>query len=473
MKRSDSHTKALIAAITETSHDAFVAIDSDGRIAHWNTIAENIFGWARAEALGRPMAELIIPVDQRHAHSAGMSRYRETGRGKVVNRRIKMTAERRTGERFPVEMTISEGIEDGELIFFAFIHDSSERQQAEAELLHLARTDMLTQLPNRRYFIEQLDAAMARAKRHRRTMAVFFMDIDRFKTINDSLGHETGDVVLQEFARRLRMALREVDFAARLGGDEFIVIAEDIDLGASAAVIAQKIIESMRAPFDLDGRQLKVTTSIGVARYSGEKIDASALIRRADQALYQAKRSGRNAFRIAEDNPESPELAKEATPVPLVQFVAKAASQKLDLHSFMQESLSSIRRHLGMDVAFISQFLDGRRFFRAVDSEGDVASIEVGGSDPLEDSYCQRVVDGRLPELMPDAFENQEAMSLPATAIVPVRAHLSVPIRLSNGEIYGTYCCFSHTADQSLNDRDLGMLRVFADFLAKQIEIGN
>lgn len=132
--------------------------------------------------------------------------------------------------------------------------------------------------------------------------------------------------------------------------------------------------------------------------------------------------------------------------------------------------LNAIRTHLDMDVAFISEFRDGRRVFRQVDAREPDGPVQPGGSDALEDSYCQRVVDGRLPELMIDACMNAEALSLAATRALPVGAHLSVPIRLRDGRIYGTFCCFSHAPMSSLSARDLGMMRVFAEVVGEQIQ---
>lgn len=141
-----------------------------------------------------------------------------------------------------------------------------------------------------------------------------------------------------------------------------------------------------------------------------------------------------------------------------------------DVDGFLQQALAAIRTHLDMEVAFISEFAEGQRVFRYVDHGGKPPPISVGGSNPLEDSYCLRVVDGRLPELIPDAFDNPVAMELEATVALPVRAHASVPIRLQNGEIYGTFCCFSGVPNSSLNDRDIRMMRVFAELASKQIE---
>ncbi len=133
-------------------------------------------------------------------------------------------------------------------------------------------------------------------------------------------------------------------------------------------------------------------------------------------------------------------------------------------------ALRAIRTHLGMDVAFVSEFRGPTRVFRYVDAEAAECPVRPGGGDPLEETYCQRVVDGRLPELINDAAAVPEAAALSVTASLPVGAHLSVPIRLSDGRVYGTFCCFSNAPDHSLNERDVAMMRVFADLTAEQID---
>lgn len=139
-------------------------------------------------------------------------------------------------------------------------------------------------------------------------------------------------------------------------------------------------------------------------------------------------------------------------------------------HASVVELLSAIRQHLQMDVAFVSEFSQGRRVFRHVDPVAPGNPVQVGNGDPLEESYCQRIVDGRLPELMTDARDNPVAAALPVTHALPVGAHLSVPIRLADGDIYGTFCCFSFTPDRTLDQRDLNMMRVFADVTARLID---
>lgn len=136
----------------------------------------------------------------------------------------------------------------------------------------------------------------------------------------------------------------------------------------------------------------------------------------------------------------------------------------------LKRMLAVIREHMGMDVAFISEFTNGQRNFRYVDSPYPDQPVQEGGGNPLEDTYCQRVIDGRLPELIPDVSLNKEAQELPATAAVPVGAHLSVPIKLSDGSLYGTLCCFSFQPNTSLDERDLGMMRAFSVIAADQVE---
>lgn len=144
------------------------------------------------------------------------------------------------------------------------------------------------------------------------------------------------------------------------------------------------------------------------------------------------------------------------------------STQQID--EIVSEALHSVRSLLGMQVAFVSEFQGGARIFRHVDAEADFSTIEVGAWDPLDETYCERVVDGRLPQLIRDACKEPAALALAVTTQLPVGAHLSVPIRFKDGRIYGTFCCFSTYADASLTDRDLGTLRLFADFVAKLLE---
>lgn len=153
-----------------------------------------------------------------------------------------------------------------------------------------------------------------------------------------------------------------------------------------------------------------------------------------------------------------------------VSILLRLENANLSLSEMLAETLHAVRAHLRMDVAFISEFRGGSRVFRYLDGNFVPLQLAVGACDPLEDSYCQRVLDGRLPELIQDAASLPEALAMPVTMALPVGAHLSVPLRFSDGRLYGTFCCFSTTPDNSLNERDLNTLRLFADFAGRLLE---
>jgi len=182
---------------------------------------------------------------------------------------------------------------------YSLITDMTEIRRNEAELMQLARNDPLTGLPNRRQFDERLVEAVARARLTRHPLALLFLDIDRFKTINDSLGHAAGDAVLKEVARRLKSTVRVTDIVARLAGDEFVIIVEGVDSADEAEQVARKIVLAGRSDFAVGGRVQKVTISIGVALFEGDATSPAELMARADAALYEAKTAGRDGYRIA------------------------------------------------------------------------------------------------------------------------------------------------------------------------------
>ena len=452
--------------------DAFVGVDHNGLITEWNQQAANIFGWSHEEAIGQSMDEMIIPERFREAHQQGMQRFLKAGHTEVLNRRIQLEAKRKTGEEFPIEMAITYIANSEAIEFYAFIQDISSRKVEEQKLHFLASNDSLTGVRNRSYFNTNLPEAMARSRRSDKGLALMYLDIDHFKSINDSLGHEAGDLLLKEFAIRLKSKLREADIVSRLGGDEFTVIIEGVVTEDDASKVASNIIQELNQGRWLGTSDLKITSSIGIAIYDGRAIDADKLVALADKAMYKAKHSGRNNFKILRfEDIDVPHEGKSAPKVPagIIHTQNLLNVQQKAGGNFLQNTLSALRRHLDMDVAFISHIHDGVREFMFVDSKDLNPPIAVGDSGLLEDGYCQRVIDGRLPEIINDAFELPEAMSMEVTALVPVRAHMSVPIKLSDGKIYGTFCCFSYTPDQTLNERDISVMHVFADLISQHL----
>jgi diguanylate cyclase (GGDEF)-like protein/PAS domain S-box-containing protein len=189
----------------------------------------------------------------------------------------------------------------------AVVHDITDQKAQELRIQHLAYHDALTGLPNRMLVFDRLGRGLAHAQRMRTTLAVIFLDLDRFKTINDTLGHLAGDALLCQVADRLRTSVRDTDTVARLGGDEFLVVLEAMQEAAQVAHVADKLLSSMAAPFVLHGQELHVTTSLGISLYPRDGQDAETLLKYADTALYKAKDAGRNAYRFF-----SPEMDAQA-----------------------------------------------------------------------------------------------------------------------------------------------------------------
>jgi diguanylate cyclase (GGDEF)-like protein/PAS domain S-box-containing protein len=221
-------------------------------------------------------------------------------RSGVPRMRLQATDVRRDGSDCWIETSkIPLRDEQGQVVgVLAVTEDITARKYMEQELFRRANYDTLTGLPNRGYFQTQLEEAVKRAQR-REGLAMMYFDIDRFKLINDTHGHDVGDEVIRMFAERVRAALRDSDFMARLGGDEFVLIAEGLSRRGDTEVIAQKLVDAMRPAFSVGGTVLQVSTSIGVA-YFEAGMTPDELVKAADQAMYEAKRAGRNCFRQAE-----------------------------------------------------------------------------------------------------------------------------------------------------------------------------
>lgn len=288
--------EAELQMVLQNANDAYVCIDHNGVIRDWNQQAEQTFGWSSQEAIGRRLDEMIIPVTMREAHRAGLRHYLATGELNVLNRRMELTAVRRDGTPLPVEVLVSPLSIDGKTIFSAFVHDITERKQVEAIREHEATHDPLTGLLNRRGMFDLLSQAIARVKRTRASLALLFIDLDGFKQINDTHGHEAGDAVLREVAARLQASIRQTDTAARLGGDEFTVILENIRHGIpDANMLAQKILETLQHPIQLDSVTATISASIGISMHHPyNERSADQLVNAADSAMYTAKHAGKN-----------------------------------------------------------------------------------------------------------------------------------------------------------------------------------
>ena len=277
----------LLGAVGE----AVIALDPDGKVVYWNRAAEEMFGWSAEETMGRRLGEMIVPDDLR-GRAEEIRKQLSSGKSSWSGEFI---VRRRDGTPFPV-MATDTPVFDGEGEVghvIGVLRDLTEPKALEKRLEHQAFHDLLTGLPNRHLFVDRLEQALRRTRRREgRKAAVLFMDLDGFKLINDSLGHEVGDRLLVAVAERLESCLRPEDTLARLGGDEFTVLLEDVEDPDEPVRVAGRIVEELRAPFFLEGRELYVAASIGVSMGSAHTKGPNDLLRDADTAMYQVKRQG-------------------------------------------------------------------------------------------------------------------------------------------------------------------------------------
>ncbi|MHB8915586.1 MAG: bifunctional diguanylate cyclase/phosphodiesterase [Thiobacillus sp.] len=291
-----SASEAKLRSIVDTAMDAVVQMNAEGNITGWSGRANKIFGWSREEVMGRPLHTLIIPFQYRAPHVQGMAHFKKTGEAPVLNKPIETLALRRDGSEFHVELTISMVTWEGKSEFCAFISDITQKKEADAMIRHQANYDPLTKLPNRHMFHVHLKQELLNAQRSRLALALMFIDLDRFKEVNDTLGHNIGDQLLAEVAQRLSASVRKSDIVARLGGDEFTIILSQLADATQVEIVAQNILRRLAEPFTLNNETAYVSASIGITLYPDDSDEVEQLLMNADQAMYVAKRKGRNRF---------------------------------------------------------------------------------------------------------------------------------------------------------------------------------
>ncbi|MGR9073919.1 MAG: PAS domain S-box protein [Gammaproteobacteria bacterium] len=283
----------LAAGVFENTLEGVIITDAKGDIIEINPAFTEILGYTREEVIGRTPR---LWKSGRHEDDFYADMWRsllKTGqwRGEIWNRH-------KNGSVLPEWLTVSRLQDDsGRLTHYVGVYsDISHLKNSQAQLDHLAHHDALTDLPNRNLLNERLEQAIRHAERHGYLLAVIFADLDRFKHINDSLGHPAGDRLLREVAAHLLKFLRQEDTVARIGGDEFVLLLEDIDKPENAAVTAEKLLAAFAQPFKLDGHNIRISVSFGISIYPHDGKDSATLLRNADAAMYHAKRKGRNAY---------------------------------------------------------------------------------------------------------------------------------------------------------------------------------
>lgn len=278
--------------------DAVILSAENGQVLHANDQAEKVFRYSYSEFVELTIEDLVPPRFRcKHAEKRAFFFDHPTPRF-LDNRHYELFALRKDGGEFPMEAALFCLKTDTGPIAVNLIRDVTESrssqdaiEQRNKELSKLAGTDLLTELPNRRYFEEELSRLLAESRRHKLGLALLFIDLDRFKIINDELGHDVGDELLHKVARRMREVMREEDFLARFGGDEFVAIIHPIKAVEEAQRAAERLIEVSEKPLLVAGHELRVGASIGIAQFDGQQT-LKSLLQQADMGMYQAKSKG-------------------------------------------------------------------------------------------------------------------------------------------------------------------------------------
>lgn len=285
-------------AIVDNMLDGVISLDGKGTVQTYNTAAERIFGYSSEEMIGRNVNRLMGAPHQAH-HDSYIANYVSAGVGKVIGRNRELEARRKDGTAFPIELGLAEVQHSGEISFIGIVRDITQRRKDEEDIRRLAFYDSLTGLPNRRLLLDRLQQVMANCARQHRYAALLFLDMDNFKSLNDSAGHNSGDLLLCQVAKRLLKCVRQGDTVSRIGGDEFVIALENLNEEAQLAatqaeVAAAKVITALQRGFDLDGLTYNGSVSIGVTMFNDASSSLEDLLKQADMAMYKAKAAGRN-----------------------------------------------------------------------------------------------------------------------------------------------------------------------------------
>lgn len=300
------------ASLLDKAQDAIIVRAMDDRILYWNKSAERMYGWTPDEAIGNSKEKLLyrgqVTFFEATSHalvyaewSGEEMQYRKDGSTVIVESRWTLVRDDQGAPKSILSIST----------------DITQRKMAEQQIQHLAFYDSVTRLPNRLLLLDRLQHALSLASRSRQTGALLFIDLDNFKTLNDTLGYEQGDLLLQQVAARLVTCVRDSDTVARLGGDEFVVMLESLsqnqqEAAASAKNVGEKILEAFAMPYQLLGHEYHSTPSIGATLFNSEEGDVDELLKRADLAMYQAKASGRNTIRFFDPQMQTSVTARVA-----------------------------------------------------------------------------------------------------------------------------------------------------------------
>lgn len=354
--RSSESSLRLAYKVIEASHDAVMITDANGIIQSVNPSFCKLTGYSMTEAIGQTPRLLSSGEHDHNFYQLMWQRLQQQGywQGEIWNKR-------KNGEIYPEWLSISAVRGENGAInqYAAIFSDITERKKREQKIHELAYFDELTGLANRRLFQDRLEQALANAKRHNHQLAVLFLDLDLFKRINDTLGHQAGDEALRQVARRLQKVSRAGESVARLGGDEFTMLVPECDDMEEVEKLAQRIVAQFDLPFQIQHNELALTTSVGISIYPQHGNTANELLKCADAAMYQAKESGRNKYSlytksVGQRNDQALQLEQALRKALSQQLLEVHYQPKVDLKTGQLHSLEALVRWHDQELGYIA-----------------------------------------------------------------------------------------------------------------------
>jgi diguanylate cyclase (GGDEF)-like protein/PAS domain S-box-containing protein len=456
------HATDVFRTFVDVLEQGVLLVDGEGTILAGNPSAERILGFETSRVCGAAVPWSFVDETGEPVPPADLPCQRSIRTGEE-QRGVVLGVTRMDGSFAWVEFNARPTLSGSSKVAVLSFTDVTEAREERTRLQELAQRDTLTGLFNRRHFDDALRRQIALCRRGQ-IAALVLIDLDHLKEVNDTLGHLAGDGLLRDAAKRIDDLLRAGDVLSRYGGDEFALLLHGADMEEGEAIahriagaLAEQSIAGGPAP----------SASIGVCALDASVSSADAALAAADAALYAAKRTGGGCVHSA----SSPGALAKWRPARTTLRVFESLGDE-DQHLSVDRIVAAARELLGMDVAYSTHHTPTEQVFESLAGDGESFGVSAETRMPLEATYCQRILDGELPSLMPNLSSIPAAAAMPVTQAAGVEAYVSVPITLASGELYGTLCCAAHEARADLAESDIRYLRLLAHLIGDLVERG-